>query len=84
MSSNANSVSFGRQNLFTRGFPTNRIPIVVPSTGQTIIVRETTIVELKSICKIIIDNLGKKQMDVIYDAVSDYLQSMILTDGVDV
>ena len=72
------------RNLFNKGFPTNRIPITIPSSGQTIVLRETTITELKSICKIIIDNFWRKQMDVIYDAMSDYLQSMILTDGVDV
>lgn len=71
-------------NRFNRGFPTNRIPVVLPSTGKTILLRETTVVELKSMCKIIIDNLNRKQMDVIYDAVSDYLQSMILSDEMDV
>lgn len=72
------------QNLFNKGFPTNRIPITLPSTGQSIVIRETTITELKSICKTIIDNLDRKQMHVIYDAMTDYLQAMILTDGVDV
>lgn len=72
------------QNLFNKGFPTNRIPITLPSTGQSIIIRETTVVELKSICKTVIDNIDRRQMDVIYDAVSEYLQSMILTDGIDV
>lgn len=72
------------RDLFSKGFPTNRIPVTVPSTGQSIVLRETTVIELKSICKTIIDNINRRQMDVIYDAVTDYLQSMILTDGVDV
>lgn len=72
------------QCLFSKGFPTNRIPVTVPSTGQSIVLRETTITELKSICKTIIDNINRRQMDVIYDAVTEYLQAMILTDGVDV
>ena len=72
------------RELFSKGFPTNRIPIKVPSTGQNIILRETTVIELKSMCKTVIDNFGRKQMDVIYDAATAYLQSMIMTDGVDV
>ena len=72
------------QNLFNKGFPTNRIPISLPSTGQDLVLRETTVVELKSICKTIIDNINRRQMNVIYDAMSEYLQSMILTDGVEV
>ena len=72
------------QNLFNKGFPTNRIPVKLPSSGREFVLRETTVTELKSICKIVIDNIDKKQMDVIYDAVTDYLQSMILTEGVDV
>ena len=72
------------QNLFSKGFPTNRIPIELPSTGQSIILRETTVIELKSISKTIIDNIDRRQMNVIYDAISDYLQAMILTDGIDV
>lgn len=74
----------GVQNLFSKGFPTNRIPVVIPSTGQYIILRETTIVELKSICKTIIDNLNRRQLDVIYDAVTEYLQSMVLEGDVDI
>ena len=46
--------------------------------------RETTVSELKSIAKTIIDNIDKRQMDVIYDSMTEYLQAMILTDGVDV
>lgn len=46
--------------------------------------RETTVVELKSISKTIIDNFNRRQMDVIYDAVSDYLQNMVLVGDVDV
>ena len=46
--------------------------------------RETTVIELKSISKTIIDNFNRRQMDVIYDAVTEYLQAMIVTDGVDV
>ena len=71
-------------DMFSRGFPTNRIPVVVPSTGQKIILRETTVTELKSIAKTVIDNLDRRQMNVIYDATVDYLQAMIITDGVDV
>lgn len=74
----------GRRRLFSGGFPTNRIPLTIPSTGQNIILRETTVVELKSLAKTIIDNLGRKQMDVIYDAVSEYLQKMVLSGDVDV
>ena len=69
--------------MFSNGVPTNRIPIILPSNGEEIIMRETTVVELKSLCKTIIDNLGRKQMDVIYDAVTDYLQSMILYGNAD-
>lgn len=72
------------RDLFSKGFPTNRIPVQIPSTGQPVILRETTITELKSIAKTIIDNLDRKQMDVIYDAVTEYLKAMVLTDGVDV
>lgn len=73
------------QNLYSKGFPTNRIPIKLPSSGKSIILRETTVTELKSMAKTIIDNFGRRQMDVIYDAVSDYLQAMILCgDPVDV
>lgn len=72
------------QKLFSKGFTTNRIPIVVPSSGRSILLRETTVLELKSICKTIIDNVGRRQMDVIYDSITDYLQAMILTDDVDV
>ena len=72
------------KRLFINGFPTNRIPVQVPSTGQNIVMRETTVVELKSISKTIIDNFNRRQMDVIYDAVTEYLQAMIVTDGVDV
>ena len=72
------------KRLFIHGFPTNRIPVQVPSTGQNIVMRETTVVELKSISKTIIDNFNRRQMDVIYDAVTEYLQAMIVTDGVDV
>ncbi len=70
--------------LFNKGFPSNIIPVVVPSTGMYISLRETTITELKSMSKIVIDNYSRRQMDVIYDATAQYLQSMILTDGVDV
>ena len=72
------------QKFFNQGFPTNWIPVKLPSSGKPIVLRETTILELKSICKIIIDNFDRRQMDVIYDAVSDYLQSMIMTEGVDI
>ena len=34
--------------------------------------------------KTIIDNFDRRQLDVIYDAVTEYLQAMILTDGLDV
>ena len=61
------------QRLYSKGFPTNRIPVTLPSTGQPIVIRETTITELKSIAKTIIDNFERRQMDVIYDAVSEYL-----------
>ena len=71
-------------HLFSKGFPTNRIPIKIPSTGQEIVLRETTVTELKSIAKTIIDNIDKRQMDVIYDSMTEYLQAMILTDGIDV
>ena len=71
-------------NLFSKGFPTNRIPVVVPSSGRPIVLRETTVTELKSIAKTIIDNFDRRNMDVIYDAVTEYLKSMILTDDVDV
>ena len=71
-------------NLFSKGFPTNRIPVKLPSSGKLILLRETTITELKSICKVVIDNLDRRQMDVIYNAITDYLKAMILTDGVDV
>lgn len=70
-------------DLFSKGFPTNRIPVTIPSTGQDIVLRETTVIELKSMAKTVIDNLGRRQMNVIYDAATEYLQSMILTDGVD-
>ena len=70
--------------MFSKGFPTNRIPVVVPSTGQIIVLRETTVTELKSMSKIVIDNIQRRQMNVIYNATVEYLQSMILTDGVDV
>ena len=72
------------QSLFSKGFPTNRIPIKLPSSGKSIVLRETTVLELKSIAKTIIDNFGRRQMDVIYDAVTEYLQSMILIGDVDV
>ena len=71
------------QNLFSKGFPTNRIPVVLPSTGRSIVLRETTVTELKSMCKVVIDNLDRRNMDVIYDAVTEYLNAMVLTDGVD-
>lgn len=48
------------QNLFNKGFPTNRIPVTIPSSGQTIVLRETTLTELKSICKIVIDNFWRR------------------------
>ena len=48
------------QNLYSKGFPTNRIPVVIPSTGQSIVLRETTITELKSISKTIIDNFDRR------------------------
>ena len=60
------------QKLFNQGFPTNWIPVKLPSSGKSIVLRETTILELKSICKIIIDNFERRQMDVIYDAVMDW------------
>lgn len=72
------------QNLFSKGFPTNRIPVTLPSSGKPIVLRETTVTELKSMAKIVIDNFDRRQMDVIYDAATEYLQSMILTDGIDV
>lgn len=72
------------RNLFSKGFPTNRIPVDLPSSGQPLVLRETTIVELKSMAKTIIDNFDRRQMNVIYDAVTEYLQKMILTDNVDV
>ena len=53
--------------------PTNRIPVTIPSTGKTVVMRETTVTELKSIAKTIIDNFNRRQMDVIYDAVTEYL-----------
>lgn len=46
--------------LYSKGFPTNRIPVKLPSTGQAIVLRETTILELKSIAKTIIDNLNRR------------------------
>ena len=48
------------QNLFSKGFPTNRIPVKIPSTGQSIVLRETTIIELKSMCKTVIDNFDRR------------------------
>ena len=48
------------QDLFSKGFSTNRIPIVLPSTGQSIVLRETTVTELKSIAKTIIDNFNRR------------------------
>jgi hypothetical protein len=48
------------QNLYSKGFPTNRIPIRLPSSGRYIILRETTIIELKSIAKTIIDNISRR------------------------
>lgn len=72
------------RNLFSKGFPTNRIPVDLPSSGVHLVLRETTIVELKSMAKTIIDNFDRRQMNVIYDAVTEYLQKMILTDNVDV
>lgn len=48
------------QNLFSKGFPTNRIPVTIPSTGQSIVMRETTIIELKSMCKTVIDNFDRR------------------------
>lgn len=48
------------QNLYSKGFPTNRIPVVIPSTGQSVVLRETTITELKSIAKTIIDNFDRR------------------------
>jgi len=48
------------QDLFNRGFSTNGIPVVVPSSGQNILMRETTVVELKSLAKTIIDNFGRR------------------------
>lgn len=48
------------QNLFSKGFPTNRIPVTIPSTGQSIVLRETTIIELKSMCKTVIDNFDRR------------------------
>ena len=74
----------GRLQLFNKGFPTNRIQVRIPSTGQIASLRETTVVELKSICKTVIENLGRRQMDVVYDAMTDYLQAMFLTEGIDV
>ena len=73
-----------RNLLYSKGFPTNRIPVKLPSTGQTIVLRETTVTELKSIAKTIIDNIDRKQMDIIYDAVTEYLQAMVLRGDVDV
>lgn len=70
--------------MFSSGFPTNRIPVTIPSTGQKIVLRETTVTELKSMAKTVIDNIERRQMNVIYDATIDYLQAMILTPGVDV
>jgi hypothetical protein len=72
------------RDLFSKGFPTNRIPITLPSSGLPVVLRETTVTELKSIAKTIIDNFDRRQMDVIYDAVTEYLQVMLLTDNVDV
>jgi hypothetical protein len=48
------------QDLFSKGFSTNRIPIVLPSTGRSIVLRETTVTELKSIAKTIIDNFNRR------------------------
>lgn len=73
-----------RKQMFSCGFPTNRIHVKIPSSGQNIVFRETTVTELKSIAKTIVDNLGRRQLDVIYDSVSEYFQSMILTPGIDV
>lgn len=70
--------------LFNNGLPVNRRSIVLPSSGIEVYVRETTVTELKSISKIVIDNLGCRQFDVIYDSITQYLQSMIVSDGVDV
>lgn len=47
-------------SLFSKGFPTNRIPIKIPSTEQAIVLRETTVTELKSIAKTVIDNLNRR------------------------
>ena len=82
----SSSATNRHSEMFSSGFPTNRIPIVLPSTGQKIVLRETMVNELKSIEKTIIDNFNRRQMDVIYDAVSDYLQAMVLqsNDKVDV
>lgn len=71
-----------RQDLFNKGFPTNRIPIRLPSSGAMLQLRETTVAELKSMCKIVIENFDRRNLGVIYDALSDYLQHMILTDGI--
>jgi hypothetical protein len=49
-----------KEDLFSKGFPTNRIPIKIPSTEQVIVLRETTVTELKSIAKTVIDNLNRR------------------------
>ena len=46
--------------MFSKGFPTNRIHVKIPSSGQNIVIRETTVSELKSIAKTIVDNIGRR------------------------
>ena len=48
------------RDLFSGGFPTNRIPVKIPSTGQYVELRETTVIELKSIAKTILDNFNRR------------------------
>ena len=73
-----------RALMYNKGFPANVIPLVLPSTGQYFSIRETTVSELKSICKVVINNLGTRQMNVIYDEITKYLQSMIVDGDIDV
>lgn len=86
MDSTIQSLNCGKVQdlMFSKGFPTNRIPVRLPGSGLDIVLRETTVVELKSLCKTVIDNIGSRRMDVIYDSIVEFLQAMILTDGVDV
>lgn len=54
------SEHMNQMDMFSGGFPTNRIPVKIPSTGEVVFIRETTVVELKSMCKTVIDNLGRR------------------------